>query len=106
MAEKIIVQKPEPEPVKVRFLETYTVQDGSGDTYEKGKVYELSPDSADHFVSRRRAERLEGRTGPSPVGGSEPKRAEPEAASRSTGGEEEESDSGPEAAARKNAKKR
>ena len=38
--------------MKVRFLKTRTVQDGSGARFEADHVYELSDDSAQHFMRR------------------------------------------------------
>ncbi len=38
--------------VKVKFLRAYTVKDAEARTYEDGKVYEMSPESAQHFVNR------------------------------------------------------
>lgn len=40
------------ETVKVMFRRGYTVQAADGETYEKGKTYELSPESAQHFTRR------------------------------------------------------
>jgi len=41
---------------KVRFKITRTVKDGTGMTFEKGKVYEMSEPSAVHWVNRGIAE--------------------------------------------------
>lgn len=41
--------------VKVRFTRTYVVKDAEARTYEDGKVYEMSPESAQHFVNRSAA---------------------------------------------------
>lgn len=41
---------------KIRFFEDRTVNDGSGTTFEKDKVYELSDPSADRWVRRGVAE--------------------------------------------------
>lgn len=41
--------------VKVKFTRDYTVKDAAGKTYEKGKTYEMSPESAQHFVNRAAA---------------------------------------------------
>jgi hypothetical protein len=38
--------------MKIEFTETRTVQDGSGTTFEAGKVYDLPPESADHWKRR------------------------------------------------------
>jgi len=38
--------------VKVRFLETRTVQAANGETFEEGQVYDLRPSSARHWTSR------------------------------------------------------
>ena len=43
---------------KIRFLETYTVQDAEARQYEQGHEYEVSEDTAQHFVSRGKAERV------------------------------------------------
>lgn len=37
---------------KIRFLETRTVKDGSGFTYQAGQVYEVSEDGARHWLRR------------------------------------------------------
>lgn len=42
-------------PVKVRFLQDYTVQAVGGASYRAGSVYELREDAAQHFIRRRRA---------------------------------------------------
>jgi hypothetical protein len=41
--------------VKVKFTRTYTVNDADRRTYEEGKTYEMSVESAQHFVNRRAA---------------------------------------------------
>lgn len=46
---------------KIRFLETRTVQDGTGTTYEAGKVYDLRPASANRWLRRGVAERVSDR---------------------------------------------
>ncbi|MGE0105112.1 MAG: hypothetical protein AB7G12_12755 [Thermoanaerobaculia bacterium] len=42
----------------IRFTETYTVKAPEGETYEEGRSYEVTPDRAEHFVSRGRAVRI------------------------------------------------
>lgn len=42
--------------IKIKFTDSYTVKDSEGKTYEKGKVYDLSEDSANHFLSRNVAD--------------------------------------------------
>lgn len=45
--------------MKVKFLKTYTVKAVDGETYEAGKVYELSDESAKHFIDHGRAVSVE-----------------------------------------------
>lgn len=40
------------ETVKVMFRQSYEVKAVNGETYEKGKTYDLTPDSAEHFIRR------------------------------------------------------
>jgi hypothetical protein len=42
--------------MKIRFLQDYQVKDPQGQTFKQGEIYDLAPDSARHFLSRRRAE--------------------------------------------------
>jgi hypothetical protein len=42
--------------VKIRFFQDYQVKDAEGREFKKGEVYDLPPDSARHFLNRRRAE--------------------------------------------------
>lgn len=46
----------------VRFIETRTVKDGSGLTYEEGKVYDLPQESVDRWVRRRSVEIVDAKT--------------------------------------------
>lgn len=46
----------------IRFLETYTVDAVDGETYEKGKSYDVAPASAFHFTIRGLAEEVEKKT--------------------------------------------
>lgn len=46
---------PPPSGVAVRFISTVTVKDGTGTTFEAGKVYTLTPDSAEHWIRRSHA---------------------------------------------------
>ena len=39
--------------MRVKFVVNRTVKDAEGLTYEKGKVYEMSEGSADHWIRRR-----------------------------------------------------
>jgi hypothetical protein len=41
---------------KIRFLETRTLRDGKGTTFEAGKVYELSEPSCERWIRRKAAE--------------------------------------------------
>lgn len=43
--------------MKIRFLQTRLVKDGTGITYTKGEVYDLLQASADHWLSRGVAEK-------------------------------------------------
>ena len=45
--------------VRVRFLETREVQDGSGTVFEEGREYDLPPDSARHWLRREVAEEVD-----------------------------------------------
>ncbi|MCB9868144.1 MAG: hypothetical protein H6816_16080 [Phycisphaerales bacterium] len=45
--------------VKVRFLRAYKVKDEEGREFEEGKEYDLTPDSAQHFISRQAAVLME-----------------------------------------------
>jgi hypothetical protein len=45
--------------VRVRFLASYTVRDVEGRTFQEGEEVDLSPDSAQHFIRRGAAERIE-----------------------------------------------
>jgi hypothetical protein len=47
--------------VKVKFLETRTVKDGTGTTFEEGKVYDLEDASAVRWIRRGVAEQSTGR---------------------------------------------
>ena len=38
--------------MRVRFLENYKVQAENGETYYKGKVYDMPPRSARHFTNK------------------------------------------------------
>ncbi|KKN27510.1 hypothetical protein LCGC14_0863940 [marine sediment metagenome] len=38
--------------MRIRFSENYTVKAEGGETYLKGKVYDLSPRSAQHFMNK------------------------------------------------------
>ncbi len=38
--------------MRVCFLEKYTVKAEGGETYLKGKVYDMSPRSAQHFINK------------------------------------------------------
>jgi hypothetical protein len=42
--------------MRIRFLQDYQVKDAGGREFKKGQIYDLAPDSARHFLSRRRAE--------------------------------------------------
>lgn len=44
--------------IYIEFLQDYTVKDGTGTTYLKGKVYGMNRRSADHFISRYRAKEV------------------------------------------------
>lgn len=48
--------------VKVKFLKTRTVRDVEGLCFEEGKVYELSPTSAERWIRRGVAEEYAGKT--------------------------------------------
>jgi hypothetical protein len=50
---------PKPPMVKVRFLVTRLVRDGTGTTFTAGKVYEMTEDSAQHWIRRQKAELVE-----------------------------------------------
>ena len=39
--------------MRVRFLETYTVKDDEGTTFQKDKTYDMKPPSARHFINKR-----------------------------------------------------
>lgn len=45
---------------KVRFLKTCTVLDGTGTTFEEGKVYELTETACARWERRNAAERVTG----------------------------------------------
>lgn len=61
--------------IYVEFLHDYTVKDGTGTTYLKGKVYEMNRASADHFINRRRAKEIDA---PGYVVPAQPKSPDPE----------------------------
>lgn len=42
--------------MRVRFLQSYTVQAAGGETYLEGQVYDLPDATARHFLRKRRAE--------------------------------------------------
>jgi hypothetical protein len=42
--------------LKIRFLQDYQVRDTQGQAFKKGEIYDLTPESARHFLTRRRAE--------------------------------------------------
>ena len=46
--------------VQVRFTQTRTVQDGTGTTFEAGRVYDLPRVSADRWIRRGVAEEVAG----------------------------------------------
>lgn len=41
--------------VKIEFIDTVTVQDGTGTTYDKGQVESFEQTSADHWLTRGKA---------------------------------------------------
>lgn len=43
--------------MKIRFLQTRLVKDGTGTTYAKGEVYDLPQASAEHWLNRGVAEK-------------------------------------------------
>ncbi|MHC4866783.1 MAG: hypothetical protein ACYTEX_22115 [Planctomycetota bacterium] len=47
--------------MRIRFLETRLVKDGSGTTFEKGEIYDLPTASAEHWLRRGVAEKVAGR---------------------------------------------
>lgn len=51
-----------PDSKTIRFLQDYTVDAVDGETYEKGKVYTMNPESAFHFTRRYIAEEVEKKT--------------------------------------------
>ena len=48
--------------VRVKFLKTRTVKDAEGLCFKEGKVYELSPNSAERWIRRGVAEECSGKT--------------------------------------------
>lgn len=48
-----------PETKTIRFLTNHTVDAVDGESYEEGKSYEMSPQSAQHFTIRGLAEEVE-----------------------------------------------
>lgn len=48
-----------PESKTIRFLENHKVDAVDGESYEGGKTYTVSPESALHFIRRDLAEEVE-----------------------------------------------
>ena len=42
--------------MRIKFLQDYQVKDAQGQVFKKGEIYDLAPNSARHFLTRRRAE--------------------------------------------------
>lgn len=59
MAKQDETKAAEPGTVQVRFLQDRKVKDAAGTVYKQGEVHALPADSANHFVSRGVAERVD-----------------------------------------------